>query len=363
MSPRWPDLRFVDRTFRGRAVVIAEQYWPFDSQGGDRIHGSDKPAAALSTLFSDGVVPSLGLALQVTQNSPAAANVLVGLGHGWVRGRWYQLFSAAKVITVPANNSGNPRIDRIVLRRSFVNRSVTAEIISGTPTASPAAPALTQVDAGTWEVSLAQIAVANNFTTIVNANITDERTYVAATQTSPVPAGVYFPYGGTSAPSGYLMCDGSAVNRTTYAGLFAIIGTGYGAGNGSTTFNVPDSRGRSLVGVGTHADVNAVGKTDGITTVANRRMSHKHVVNESPHGHGVTDPPHAHTVNGATGGSGSEIVSTSTGTIAVKAGLVNSSTTGVSVNASTTGISVGPQTGAEPTDTVAFLTGNVIIKT
>jgi microcystin-dependent protein len=49
-------------------------------------------------------------------------------------------------------------------------------------------------------------------------------------------------------PSGWLLCDGSAVSRTTYAALFAAIGTTYGAGNGSTTFNVPDLRGRTPVG-------------------------------------------------------------------------------------------------------------------
>jgi microcystin-dependent protein len=55
-----------------------------------------------------------------------------------------------------------------------------------------------------------------------------------------------------STPSaGWLACDGAAVSRTTYAALFAAIGTAYGAGDGSTTFNVPDYRGRAPVGVGT----------------------------------------------------------------------------------------------------------------
>ena len=58
-------------------------------------------------------------------------------------------------------------------------------------------------------------------------------------------------YSGTAAPAGWLLCDGTAYSRTTYAALFAIIGTGYGAGNGSTTFNVPDFRGRMPVGSGT----------------------------------------------------------------------------------------------------------------
>jgi microcystin-dependent protein len=54
------------------------------------------------------------------------------------------------------------------------------------------------------------------------------------------PAGVIEMFGGSSAPTGYLMCDGSAVSRTTFANLFAVIGTAYGPGDGSTTFNLPN---------------------------------------------------------------------------------------------------------------------------
>jgi microcystin-dependent protein len=55
---------------------------------------------------------------------------------------------------------------------------------------------------------------------------------------------------GATAPSGWIICDGAAISRTTYSDLFAEIGTAYGAGNGSTTFNVPDMRSRMPVGVG-----------------------------------------------------------------------------------------------------------------
>ena len=59
-----------------------------------------------------------------------------------------------------------------------------------------------------------------------------------------VPAGTILPFGGASAPSGWLLCDGSAVSRTTYAALFANISTAWGYGDNSTTFNLPDMRGR-----------------------------------------------------------------------------------------------------------------------
>src|SRR5688572_13618888 len=65
---------------------------------------------------------------------------------------------------------------------------------------------------------------------------------------SLLPVGTVFPYAGGSAPDGYLLCDGSAVSRTTYAALFTAIGGNYGAGDGSTTFNLPDLRGRVVAG-------------------------------------------------------------------------------------------------------------------
>lgn len=77
------------------------------------------------------------------------------------------------------------------------------------------------------------------------------------------PAGLIQAYGGSTAPTGWLLCDGSAVSRTTYADLFAIIGETAGQGDNSTTFNVPDFRGRFLRGVdsGTGVDPDAAGRT------------------------------------------------------------------------------------------------------
>jgi microcystin-dependent protein len=63
-----------------------------------------------------------------------------------------------------------------------------------------------------------------------------------------LPVGTVFPYGGGSAPSGYLLCDGSAISRTTYSALFTVISGNFGAGDGSTTFNLPDLRGRVVAG-------------------------------------------------------------------------------------------------------------------
>lgn len=68
-----------------------------------------------------------------------------------------------------------------------------------------------------------------------------------------LPAGVTVPYAGATVPTGWLLCNGQAVSRTSYPRLFAVIGTTYGGGNGSTTFNVPDLRECNPVGIGKRA--------------------------------------------------------------------------------------------------------------
>ncbi len=113
-----------------------------------------------------------------------------------------------------------------------------------------------------------------------------------------IPAGVIQPFGGAAAPTGYLLCDGAAVSRTTYAALFAAIGTSWGVGDGATTFNVPDLRGRTIIGAGTGAGLTArtLGQTGGAET---------HVLATAEL------PAHTHTVEtrNATGGDTGTVVS------------------------------------------------------
>lgn len=84
---------------------------------------------------------------------------------------------------------------------------------------------------------------------INGSNLTISGSNTVTLPTPQMPSGCIMAYGGTTAPSGWLLCDGSAVSRTTYAGLYAIIGNAYGSGDGTTTFNLPDFRGRFLRGV------------------------------------------------------------------------------------------------------------------
>lgn len=63
-----------------------------------------------------------------------------------------------------------------------------------------------------------------------------------------IPTGAIFPFTSSTVPSGWLLCDGSAILRSLYSQLFDVIGTTYGSGNGTTTFNLPDLRGRIVAG-------------------------------------------------------------------------------------------------------------------
>jgi len=76
---------------------------------------------------------------------------------------------------------------------------------------------------------------------------------------SLAPTAAVLPYAASTAPDGWLLCNGSAVSRTTYAALFAAIGTSYGSGDGSTTFNLPDYRWTFLRGAGANISVTGSG--------------------------------------------------------------------------------------------------------
>jgi microcystin-dependent protein len=90
----------------------------------------------------------------------------------------------------------------------------------------------------------AGLAVGANYTTAMADSAETTGLRYAFVQ----PIGVILPYGGSAAPTGWLLAYGQAVSRTTYAALFAVYSTTYGVGDGSTTFNVPDLRGRVPAG-------------------------------------------------------------------------------------------------------------------
>jgi len=106
---------------------------------------------------------------------------------------------------------------------------------------------------------------------------------VAQQGIATVPIGTMVAFGGTAAPSGWLFCDGSNVSRTTYADLFAAIGVTWGPGDGSTTFKLPDLRGRSLLGAGVGA-----GLTSRVAGATGGEEKHQLLLAETvPHYHDV----------------------------------------------------------------------------
>jgi microcystin-dependent protein len=109
-----------------------------------------------------------------------------------------------------------------------------------------------------------------------------------------IAPGTIHAFAGSGVPSGWLWCDGSAVSRTTYAALYAAIGVLWGIGNGTTTFNLPDLRGRAPIG---YCNTPATGITS--RAYAERLGEETHVITTAElavHTHGVTDPTHYHVI-------------------------------------------------------------------
>jgi microcystin-dependent protein len=134
----------------------------------------------------------------------------------------------------------------------------------------------------------------------LDGNIATTGTISGVAAITSIPAGVVYAYGGSTVPGGYLDCDGAAVSRATYSALFAAIGGIYGVGDGSTTFNVPDLRGRVIVAQGTGPGLSPhpLGEIFG-------EENHVLAVGElAAHGHGVIDPGHIHSAVSVISGGG-----------------------------------------------------------
>lgn len=140
------------------------------------------------------------------------------------------------------------------------------------PTALPGSTSFTAIDSSGNMSNVtpdnSTIEISGSTARVKDAGITQAK--LAA---DVLPAGMVIAWAGTSAPTGWLLCDGSAVSRTTYANLFALMGVTHGQGDGSTTFNLPDYRGQflrgyialsSIAGSGTAASNNATFTAHGV---------------------------------------------------------------------------------------------------
>ena len=132
-------------------------------------------------------------------------------------------------------------------------------------------------------------------------------------------AGYIYMFAGSTSPTGYLECDGSAVSRTTYADLFDVIGTTYGSGDGSTTFNLPDLSGKVAMGYSQTYSLGSTGGSETVVLDSTELPSHSHEVPQHGHAntiavttpalsHSITQPAFNYTKNSGTAsiGSGSD---------------------------------------------------------
>lgn len=186
--------------------------------------------------------------------------------------------------------------------------------------------------------------------------------YLLITSQGAQVVGSVFAFAGNIVPPGTLQCNGQAVSRAQYAALFTVLGTTWGAGDGSSTFNVPNIpaflQGPAGGPVGTIGGSNAT-----ILTAANMPEQsavivdpgHTHIFTGTPHTHTITDPGHDHTITDPGHAHPAQaIASNATAGAAVGSavGSTGSAPTGITVNDNTTGITINPAT-AGGTNSVA----------
>jgi microcystin-dependent protein len=180
-----------------------------------------------------------------------------------------------------------------------------------------------------------------------SVNVSDN--YYINHQTS-TPVGSILSYAGITAPNGWLLCDGSEINKTTYSNLYSVVGTLYGASVNPNNFKLPNLVNRIPVGKGNTNSIGDIGGNDKITLSVNQVPSHTHTGstvnsvshthtgttnNNGTHNHSINDPGHSHsqwTVNDDFNNSGGNPPSFT--------GDSAGSRTWYNINASTTGISI-----------------------
>lgn len=176
--------------------------------------------------------------------------------------------SKASLIMNYAHASGQPTYCRLAARE-YIYASQTNEAYIDT-----------RVTGGTAKLTLRTYNDSSKNVSLVLGGEFDSGYCVTITGSLIVTgcAGMILMYGGSTAPRGWLLCNGQAVGRTAYAALFAAIGTTFGAGDGSTTFNVPDLRGRVAIGVSSSHALASTGGAETVTLTAAQSgvPAHKH---------------------------------------------------------------------------------------
>lgn len=289
-------------------------------------HPSEHDRLLLGALVpQEGVVTSADLL--VYQNATPNMSVNVAAGSAFVKndlatygGTYHVVNDSVRNLTIAAADATNPRNDLVVARIRDAQYAGAANtwdlfVIGGTPAATPVDPVI-PTD-GSY-LPLARVRVNAAATSIIDANITDLRPRAAVPANVATPVGAVLPYAGAAAPANWLLCDGALVSRTTYAALFAVVGTTYNIGGGgedATNFRLPDLRGRSTIGAGQGTGLanRALGAKGGAETHAlstaeipghthpasgsSAGESQEHVHNYN-HAHSLGNNNHKHSIDG-----------------------------------------------------------------
>jgi len=260
--------------------------------------------------------------MKVVQRAAGGANMSVdiSIGTGVIygddqadQGAYLMTCTVLENLVISAAPGSNSRRDLIYWRINDPNAGGPAGSnsafgkVDGTPAASPTLPALP-----TSAIPLAEVLVTAGNVTVVNSMITTLR--VPAYGSGVLPPGVPFPFFGpeSAIPADCVLYNGQAISRDTYWRIFYFLGTVHGTGDGSSTFNVPDMRGRAPFGLdnmgGSDAAVLSVANTLGlkfgaetVTLDATMIPAHTHVQDAHNHGStGLQSADHSHSGTSST---------------------------------------------------------------
>ena len=166
---------------------------------------------------------------------------------GWIAGIADALSSDA-IINLAGSNATAYSAKVRLKATSESEANPSSSLTFSTTNSSDAVEEKMRIDSA-GNVGIGTTIPAHALDVVGDVNITGDYK-VNGTNLQTVPTGTVSAFAGSAAPTGYALCDGSAVNRTSQAALFGVIGTTYGVGDGSTTFNLPDLRGRVVAGFG-----------------------------------------------------------------------------------------------------------------
>jgi microcystin-dependent protein len=233
--------------------------------------------------------------------------------------------------------------------QTLTNKTITSPAISdatitGTTVATSGTIALgtnaSAITANSATISATEVGYLDGVSSAIQTQINTTNT--AVTNNTPVGAVTMWVTG--TAPTGWTLCQGQAISRATFGSLFTVIGTTYGAGDGSTTFNLPDLRGRVPMGAGTGRNVadsaNLTARTLG-TKVSDAETVTLDSTQIPSHTHPITDNGHQHSVEYVDSG----LVGFNDGALAYEIPYSGGGSQGLLARTATTGITVNGQSG------------------